>query len=474
MSYVEALLIADARKAGRAVRSASVRHRRIAKRPMAIVTWQLGAEPFTAAAFAWGFGPKDCTVVAPGEPRDRDLAFRELTKVAQVFNPWFEGGHGGEPQIVVPNQGNLTLLGRLGRRLAFLPTDGEQPADPELVRFGKHLRFLADHARVPGQQLVLVLTKLLAEHWVTELSALEVQNLAALDAAIEPPPGKTAFQAAAEAEMDPDRAEIGPLPGKRDDTEVGKLLTTFNERRARSTDEKLVSRLRKDIEQHYTKLVGRAWPLVWRCLARERKFPEASHVERRVERDLEAMGRHLDWVLKRGGHYRTRHTNRQAAFVLSRYEDEEKLVAAEEALDDPLRMLPYLAANQAVGGKVVKVDLEHTEIARVREVSRPRITLETSEQCTVPEGKQFYWTGNPGSKPYTLVSVQHLSKGGSRLVLQHETSGHEQPKKGKDAIFSIHTTSSDGFFQLPTKVPWTHQAKQEPAASIEDSTEVWE
>lgn len=211
MSYLNAVLVAEARALGRAQRSTTVRHRLLAKRPFVLMLWQLGAEPFTAAAVAWGFGPKDRTMVVPGEPRDRELAFRALTVVAQAFNAWFEGPRDEAPQVVVPNWGTLTLMGRLGRRLAYLPTTGDAPASPDLVRFGRHLRFLADRTRHPGQQLVVVLTELLASHWQTELSDLETQSLAALDAAIAPPHGKSGHEGARDVED----LEIGPTPAPR-------------------------------------------------------------------------------------------------------------------------------------------------------------------------------------------------------------------------------------------------------------------
>ena len=84
MSYLDAVLVARARSTGKAQRSATVRHLRLVPKPMAMVLWQLGAEPFTAAAFAWGCGLKDRHMVVAGEPRDRELAFRALTEVARA------------------------------------------------------------------------------------------------------------------------------------------------------------------------------------------------------------------------------------------------------------------------------------------------------------------------------------------------------------------------------------------------------
>jgi hypothetical protein len=470
MSYFEALLVAEARKRGRAQRSATLRHRHIAKRPIGLLLWQLGAEPFTAAAAAWGYGPKERSITVPGEPRDRELAFRALAKMARAFNAYFEGGERDEPpQIILPNRGNLTLLGRLGRRLAYLPSDGPTPADPELVRFGRHLKWLHDHARNPGQQLVLVLTELMSEHWVTELSGIETQNLPAMDAAIEPPRGMSAHDAAFEAEA----VEIGPVPSGNDDDAVDPLVRKLNEARARGTDERVVAPLRKPIEAHYAKLVDRGWPLVWKCLERERTFKAAPHVARRWAQDLEDLDRHLDWAVTKGLPYRTRQTHEQAARTLQSWEEAYSMLLAEEAVDDPLRMLPYILANDAVAGRVVKVDLDHRGHTGTSEVRRPLVELEVDEQCTVPAGKVLYWTGTPAGREYVVDHVRASAKGTKTIVtLIHQTgSAGERPEKGTSAVFSVHTTKASGFFKPKQPTPWTHKrppAHSEPIEGVAD------
>lgn len=466
MSYLKAVLIAEARAAGRGVRTALVRHRRIVPKPLGMVLWQLGAEPFTVGALAWGFGPKDRTMVVPGEPRDRDLAFRALTEVAHAFNKWFEGGHGGAPQLILPNAGMLTLLGRLGRRLAWLPTDGDRPADPALVRFGRHVRFLADHSQFPGQQLVLVLTELLQTHWATELSDVESQNLAALDAAIEPPPGMTGHEAAAKAELQ----GIGPVPTDEDKA-LAPLVQEFNKVRARRTEEAVVGQLRRPIVAHYEGLVfRRGWPLLWKCLERERNLPEAPSVERRWVGDMEALGRHLDWMGKTGGRRRVRQTAAQAASTLQHWEDAQRLLLAEEVIDDGLRLLPELLANRALMGRVVQVDLDHKERAAKSVVARPLVTIEVPDRCMVPDGKELYWTGSPKAKQYTVVGVEKIPKTDKwRVTLRHETSAAmARPARGDDAIFTVHHLHNAPPALLPRQVPWTHAAKTAEDRSIEE------
>ncbi|MBK8997349.1 MAG: hypothetical protein IPM35_16595 [Myxococcales bacterium] len=472
MSYFEAVLVTEARQAGRAQRSALLRHVHLTERPLGMLLWQLGAEPFTAAAVAWGFDSETRRMVVPGEPRDRELAFRALTEAAREFNAWFEAGHaGGAPQVVVPNTGNLTLLGRLGRRLAYLPLTGPSPADPELVRLGKHLGFLWKHSRQPGQQLVVVLTDLMCSHWVTELSPLEAQQLPALDAAIEPGKGVTGHQAAAIAEQ----LEIGPLPGREDDTALDALLLEFNQRRQRSTDPRLIRKLLPPIETHYLKLVDRGWPLIWKCLDRERRVAEAPSVLRRWGEDVGAYTNHIAWVVGKSGNYRTRATNAQAARTMRRWEDAEQLRVAEEAIDDPLRMAPYLLNNKALRGKVVSVNLTNKGMKK-RAVTRPLVELQTDEPCVMPIGRELYWTGLPHGAAYVVQAIRSGGSG-SVVTLCHQSGANvARPTTGNMEVFSVLTTGSFFPMKLPQNKPWTHGRPPPPPENIEAAADArgWE
>ncbi len=183
MNHLDIAFAARAFAAARAVRSSTVRHRRLVPKPIGVVLWQLGAEPFSAAAIGWGESHAQPHMAVAGEPRNRDLAFAALLDFAKWFNPRFEAHYADRetltrgkstitvartaPQIVVANLATVELLGRLGRRLAYLPTDGPRPADPALVRLGRHLRFLWDHCSTPGQQLVVAMTDLMNAHWAT-------------------------------------------------------------------------------------------------------------------------------------------------------------------------------------------------------------------------------------------------------------------------------------------------------------------
>lgn len=473
MSYLDALLIAEATASGRAQRSALFRHRHLTKKPLGMLFWQLGAEPFTAAAVAWGFGAAKRDMVVAGEPRDRELAFRALGRVARAFNPWFEGAGTERPQLIVPNRGNLALIGRLGRRLAYLSERRGFTPDPELVRFGKHLRFLAEHARMPGQQLVVVATDLLASHWVTGLSDLEVQNLSALDAAIDPPKGRSLDETAFDAE----RLEIGPVPGLEDDKNVDKLLAKFNEKRGRGaggrfvTDERIIEPLLAPFRAHYTRLVDRGWALLWRCVERERSLPPAPSVTRRWAQDLKELDRHVAWVVEKTGRYRTRATNVQAARRLSDWEKAHRLVEAEEIVEDPLRMVACLLKHEALSGRVAKLDLAHREMQERQMAKRPLVWVDTDDECLMPVGKELFWTKTPAAAAWRVETVT-AKQGGARVLLKR-LSGRDPdhvPKLGERVVFSVHTTKPDGYLApMPAMIPWTHRKRlAETSTTIED------
>jgi hypothetical protein len=464
-------------------RTSLYRHRRLDPAPLAVVLWQLGAERFAPAAVAWGDRRDHLQMAVAGEPRNRDLAFAALLPFARWFNPHFEAHVAGceelnrgeytlrrartAPQVLAANRGTVKMFGDLGRRLAYLPTTGPRPADDEaLVRLGRHLLFLWDRAAVPGQQLLICLTDLLGDHWATPQSEFERQSLAALDAYIDPPLGEHGFEAAARAEEHP----VGPVPAGKDDEDLMPLVERFNELRAGGTSPAVIRPLQGPIEAHYGRLVDRTWGLLWRCRDCEAAFPEARSVGRRWDADREAYTRHMDW-LARSGLRRARQTPRQAALTLRNLEDARSLVEAEEACDDPLRMVPYLLQNKAVRGRVVAVDHNYCERASRSMVRRPLVTLLSPAPCPIPVGKELWWVGQPDGREFVVHEVKPAAGGGSEITLKRSTSRDTTglPAVGDEACFSVHTTGSGYFTRLPKADPWTHRpATQAVPGPIED------
>jgi hypothetical protein len=482
MTQLEIALAARAFRDGRAKRIARYRHRRLVDKPLAVVLWQLGAEPFSAAAIGFGCRDRDLQFVVAGDPRNRDLAFAALRTFAEWFNPRFEAPAAdrepvqrGEyaftracsaPQVLVANGASVEMIGRLGRRLAYLRTDGAQPAPPELVRLGQHLLFLARHARVPGQQLVIALTDLLASHWATSQSPMERLSLAALNAFISPPKGIHGFHAAATEE----HQAVGPVPAGEDDERLDPLVSEFNQHRGKSTDPSVVKRLLPPIETHYKPLVQRTWDLLWECRGREMSWPEAASVSRRWDLDREAYTQHIDWTA-RDGRRRTRQTVRQAAILLSRLEDATAMVEAEEACDDPLRMIPFLLDNKAVQGRVVRVDRDHRETVNVRRMRRPLVTIASPDLCLMPRGKELWWTASADGCSYEVHEVRPAGEGSEVTLKLNTSSLVALPRVGDEACFSIHSTTSFWRTNLPPAEPWTHRptVPAETPAPIEDT-----
>ena len=143
MNHLDAALVARSYRAGHALRSASLRHRRLIERPLGIVLWQLAGEPFSAAALGWGDRAEALEMRVGGEPRNRDLAFAALLPFARWFNVRFEAHFADceeftrgdftvrrartAPQVLVANGATVEVLGtsaddwptcrRPGRRL---------------------------------------------------------------------------------------------------------------------------------------------------------------------------------------------------------------------------------------------------------------------------------------------------------------------------------------------------------------------
>jgi hypothetical protein len=481
MNHFDTMLAARAHRAGRALRCCLLRHRRLVANPLAVVVWQLGAESFAPGAIAWGSSVGRFWLAAPGEPRNRDLAFAATLRFARWFNARFES-HGSVretitkgtftftraqsvPQVLVANRAAVGMVGRLGRRLAYLTAAGGTLPDPELVKLGKHLLFLSDHGAIPGQQLIVALTDLLNAQWATPMSPTERQSLAALDAYIAPPAGLHGFDAATEAE----RIPTGPVPGPEDDERLEPLVDEFNARRARSTDPTVVRPLLGPIENHYQQLTSPVWALLWRCRERELGQPEAPSVGRRWDEDRQAYTAHMDWMAL-GGRRRTRHTPRRAAMILRTLQDAQERMEAEEALDDPLRMIPYLLDNEAVRGRVVGVTRQHKEMAAKRRMKRPLVELLSPDPCRMPVGKELYWTEQPGGREFVVHTVQPAGTG-ARVILKLMTSWTTTrlPTVGSDACFSIHSTAERWRAKLPMTEPWTHRPAQPVGfGSIED------
>lgn len=494
MTALDAMLAAKAYQEGRAQRTSTYRHRHLVDDPIVLVPWHLGAEPFTFAAVAYGNTRKRFDLVLPGEPRDRVLLFPVTLQLARWFNrlfevPWSnrilegEGYRSREiatsaPQIWVPNNGAVTVLGKLGRRLAYLPTsarpDGPPPADPALVRFGRHLQFLAAHAGWTGQQLIISATQLASDNWMTEQTEAERANLAALDAWIDPPPGLHGFDAARKVED----LSVGPLPSPATEDEVATLIDMFTEARRSGKRSREATALAGQ-RNIYTALSTTAWKLTWKVIERERRQREEPRfVPRRWKSDIEAYSYHMAWMNGPAeGRRRTRQTMPQAIRGREQAEQIKKRSQAEEAVSDPIRMIPHLLDHRAVEGTVISYDGDHREVkpGNSRASRIPVVTLQSQRRCLIPNGKELWWTEEPDRVNAVVDSVlPHVSGTGSIVVLKvmgHVADADRLRHTSGPVCFSQLTTKEPWSGFLPAKVPWTHQSGSDASdGSLEDDT----
>jgi hypothetical protein len=373
------------------------------------------------------------------------------------------------PQLVVPNAASAELLGRLGRRLAYLATS-KFTIDKSLVPAGRHLHFLRDHLRMPGQQLVVPLAQLLADHWATPQTNAERMSLPALFAWVDPPTGVHGYDAAEQAEVD---TSVGPIPPGAHDEQLYDLL----EQRRDLTKQKL-SAVGKDreVEELWRGLVTPAWDLCWDVLDEELGWPEAASADRRWADDREAYTRHIDWQ-RAAGHRRVRKTLRQAARAHSDLERALARLTTEEATDDELRMLPYVLRDEAIIGEVVRLDTANRELtARGQRRTFPLVTLTCDHDCRMPLGKELWWGQDPGSKHGWIVreiiptsrdrstctvTLRRVSSSDSRTAL---------PLVGTSACFSMLKISTfQPLFPKEANMPWTHERPAGPDPSALDA-----
>jgi hypothetical protein len=475
---LEAYFAARIYQEGQALRRTTLRHVHLADPPLGIAMWRLGGERFRAAAIAWGPLDGPFQLAVPGEPRNRDLYFAALqpfaadlcvrVRLAAAYRVERQRGSVTEhipadaPQIVVPNRSTVAALGLLGRYLAYLSDRGGVTPDPALIEAGKHLRFYARNARVPGQALLVPLDQLVADHWATLLSPFEQANLAALDAQISPGSDRHPFEASFAAEAS---ARIGPEPTEDIDRETEALLARFNAARGGSTDPASVGPLVEPLRSHYRGLVSPVWDLMGRVIRRERGVTAAPSVQRRFESDREAFGRHVDWVVNQGGYYRTTDTPRQAVMTLRRLEESLARFEADRAVEDPACMIPHLLDGSAVRGTVASLT-ETKVVVKVNAVRRAVMVLDSPDTVILPLGKQLWWTATAGDYPWEVQSVQPGPGGvGSQvsLMLTAKPTPSRLPCVGAVVTLSTLCTSPPHFgLPPPVEPPWTHRPSVPP------------
>ena len=463
---LQALLSATAHKEGRAVRSALVRHRAIESDPLFIVAWQNGFDPFSCAAIAFGQAHAPPELFLMSGARDRDVEVGEFAAAAQRFCELFEsyGAASREidyqgrklevpvwpAQVAIANSATLRLLGRIGRRLA-----GVQHSDAAtarlLRRFACHLLWLARHADLPGQQIVLSCTDFLNAHWVNAMSALECESLFALEAWIAPPARMRGFEAAVAAE----RFSAGPQPKPEDAQTAARLYAALEAARKGGPGAGAVSKALEEAREFYRELTEPVWALLLGIVRRERDIPGAAHLAWRIERDRIAYGLHLEGLEREAADprgIRFLENARAAALRRDELERAAALLEVEEAVDDPLKMLSRVLAGEAIEGEALSCTVSRTDGATV--------VLRTEEPCVMPPGLVLWWSEAPFGRGWSVERIEAAGTGSKVTLTQpirKDPAGCPAP--GIRAVFSplcFDEHLSYGL-SLPVRAPWTHR-----------------
>jgi hypothetical protein len=468
-SVLDVLLPSLADDIGKAVPTALRCHRHIAAGPAMIVPFRIGGESFAVSALAMGFSRTDFDPLVVPDPRNRALFFDRITPFARKFDEWFmsfasqrdeDGIATNAPQLVMPNRASASLLAAVGRRLAYI--DASYSVDPAVTATGRHFQFLKDHLRVPGQQLVLSLTDILASHWATAQTPGERLSLPALAAWIQPPPGIHGFDAAVAAEADDG---VGPLLPASRDIELFGLVEAYAAA-LKAGDAAAACSAEIGIHAHWTQVLGSAWGICWDALAQIRNLPLAPSTRQRWRQDCEAYTRHAEWQ-RTGGRRRVRPTVRQAAETHSRLEAAAAMLTTQEAIDDPLRMAPYVLRDEAIIGTVVAIDPENVERSPGGQRRRyPLVTLETPQPCGVAVGKQLWWTADPNKeRPWIVREVVQPRRPSQRwrITLRRAKAATNQtrlPTIQEDAAYSVlNLTDYQTRFPGEADMPWTHRLR---------------
>lgn len=499
MSGLEAGLVALSHARGTAVRRGNFCHRLLTPDPITMVLWQLGGEPHALAASGYGRSWDNLTVAACPRPLNRTEMFTTTIGLASWFNAAFEAPWDSRtqitdsngkvreqpsrlPQVLMPNPGTVTFARKLARRLSYLPItpteDGPPPADPALVRFGRHLQFLTDHCRTPGQQILVDAVSLLEENWVTAQTVAERANLAAFAAWVSPRKDQ-AYDGYRSALLE-EGVQAGPAPAPSDEYLIERDINRYTDAsQAGLTDAAAEAAAR--VLAHYRRITDPAWTLTWDVWEHESSWPvEPTYVPGRVNADLDAYTTHMQWMNGPAqGRRRTRQTVRQTIPARRRAEAAASRTKAETVCSDPPRLIPYLLDHKAVTGVIERYeDIKEIKPGNSRRSAVPRVVLRTDWPCLMPVGKELWWTDQPGSMQVTVERVAPAPGGTGSVVRLRVDQGARAAsalnRPGARASFSVLTTKVFDYTPPLPDDPFTHIPSATTTAPdhLEDATSV--
>jgi hypothetical protein len=485
MSALTSLAKARAFEEGRAVPIATRRHVHLSDRPLVFVPLALAGEANAPLACLVGTSASEPTLLVVPQPRNRDLRFAFAASLASVVLSYVDlfaraDEINDAPQVVVANPAGVAFTRLLGRSTRFRRTTGEYAVHESVPLLGRWLTFLAERTMHPGSSSLLPMTSVLASHWATGQSALEDANLAALMAWIDPPPGRSAVEAARTAEDPLVWPPAGPTTDPTFDNEVlAPLIRAYD---AADETPGAVRRATVALESALRAQMEPTWHLLWRAIDLLRTLPPGPSVADRWRRECRTFANQVAFW-RDGGPPQARVDQAVAAARrLAWLEQEQNDYEVDTALDDPLVMAEFRLTGEAFAGTVVGRDPTRLDRSGARAKPRPHILIRTADPVRLEPGVVVR-DGFRRSQNARVVDVVHVT-GAVEVTLELQNGmGHSRtPAPGTvpelDEAMCYSTLSRESGRPAPfpprERTPWTHGGPPpEYQPRDEDAGEAW-
>ncbi|GAA2374661.1 hypothetical protein [Dactylosporangium salmoneum] len=493
MTALTSLARALAVRHGTAQPLTTVRHVHVAARPLVMIPLGLAGEANAPVAALVGDREDAPRLLVVPQPRNRDQRFAFAADLGRIVVSYVDGftrdledvrgrrRFADAPQLLVPNPGGISFLRLFGRSTRLRRVFGEYAVPPVVPLLGKWLTFFAERAEHPGSSLMLAMTSALSAHWATGQSPVEDANLAALLAWLDPPPGRSPFDAALEAE-DPDRwPPAGPATDPAFDAEhlalaINRYARTDADPAARAA---ALDRLRAALHSQ----LEPTWRLMWQGLGLLRGLAAGATVLERWADDRDAFTTYFAHLTGDNPVPQPRRDGAVAAARrLERLERAQARFDAQRALDDPLVMAEHRLTGEAFAGEVVAAEPDRVDATGPRRRLRPHVTVHTTDPLRLTAGAEVTSPARPGQKAEILAVTP--SAGG--LDVRLELSGGmgraltatpgSVPAPGERITYGSASTAFQpaGNFPDAADTPWTHGGPPTPPGPTqEDAVEAW-